>query len=99
VRDHAKFVQRRRLTSEFPAQTHDVLRAATSSNPEGIPAISRALSEATPPEPRRNLSTPEMFSVNNQFREYWFFVADPKCPTQILQEVADRFAELLEPNT
>jgi len=40
-----------------------------------------------------------MFSVNNQFREYWFFVADPKCPTQILQEVADRFAELLEPNT
>ena len=39
------------------------------------------------------------FSVNNQFGEYCFFVADPKFPAQILYEVADHFAELLEANT
>jgi hypothetical protein len=29
------------------------------------------------------------FSVNNQFGEYWFFVANPKCSEEILQAVLD----------
>lgn len=28
------------------------------------------------------------FTVNNQLGEYWFFVSDPRCPEQILEEVA-----------
>ncbi|MBS1795365.1 MAG: hypothetical protein JSS81_16025 [Acidobacteria bacterium] len=36
------------------------------------------------------------FSVNNQFGDYWFFVADPECPEEILLEVCDHFRRLLE---
>ena len=27
------------------------------------------------------------FSVNDQFGEYWFFVDDPHCPDDVLEEV------------
>ena len=27
------------------------------------------------------------FSINNQMGEYWFFVSDPNCPDEILDEV------------
>lgn len=36
------------------------------------------------------------FSINNQFGDYWFFVNDPACPAEILREVLNHFAELLE---
>ena len=36
------------------------------------------------------------FSVNDQFGDYWFFVADPACPEPILREVLDHFAQLLD---
>jgi hypothetical protein len=36
------------------------------------------------------------FSINDQFGDYWFFVNDPACPAEILQEVLDHFARLLE---
>lgn len=35
------------------------------------------------------------FSMNNQFGEWWFFVADPACDEAILRRVAVHFAELL----
>jgi len=31
------------------------------------------------------------FSINNQFGEYWFFVADPTCPDEVLLAVATHF--------
>lgn len=36
------------------------------------------------------------FYVNNRFGDYWFYVADPKCPEPVLLEVADHFRKLLE---
>ena len=38
------------------------------------------------------------FSVNNQFGDFWFFVADASCPAGILEHVADHFARLLLPS-
>jgi hypothetical protein len=38
------------------------------------------------------------FSVNNQVGDYWFFVADASCPVEILEHVANHFAELLQPS-
>ena len=35
------------------------------------------------------------FVINDQFGEYWFMVEDPNCAEEILQEVAEHFAELL----
>jgi hypothetical protein len=37
-----------------------------------------------------------LFSVNNQFGDYWFFVRDPNCPDEILLEVCNHFRQLLE---
>ena len=37
-----------------------------------------------------------MFFVNNRFGDYWFFVEDPKCPEEILLEIAGHFRKLLE---
>jgi hypothetical protein len=37
------------------------------------------------------------FSVNNQQGEWWFFVADPACPDEILHAVAAHFETLLGP--
>jgi hypothetical protein len=34
------------------------------------------------------------FTVNNQFGEYWFFVADPNAPAELLERVA-KYAEVL----
>ena len=36
------------------------------------------------------------FSINDQFGDYWFFVSDPTCPDEVLSEVLEHFAELLE---
>ncbi|NNE98238.1 MAG: hypothetical protein HKN25_04375 [Pyrinomonadaceae bacterium] len=36
------------------------------------------------------------FFVNNRFGDYWFFVEDPKCPEEILLEIAEHFRKLLE---
>jgi hypothetical protein len=36
------------------------------------------------------------FSINDQFGDYWFFVKDPACPDEILREVLNHFADLLE---
>jgi len=36
------------------------------------------------------------FFVNNRMGDYWFFVSDPKCPDEILMEIADHFRKLLE---
>lgn len=36
------------------------------------------------------------FYVNNQFGDYQFFVKEPKCPEEILLEIADHFRRLLE---
>ena len=36
------------------------------------------------------------FFVNNRMGDYWFFVNDPKCPDEILIEIADHFRKLLE---
>jgi hypothetical protein len=35
------------------------------------------------------------FSVNNQFGEFWFFVADAACPVDLLTEIQRRFAGFL----
>ena len=35
------------------------------------------------------------FSINDQFGEYWFFVADPACPETVLRTVLDHFAQIL----
>ena len=35
------------------------------------------------------------FSINNQFGEYWFFVADPSCDNEILSHVAEHCSRLL----
>jgi hypothetical protein len=35
------------------------------------------------------------FSVNNQYGEYWFFVADPRCADEILREVVKHAEEFL----
>lgn len=35
------------------------------------------------------------FSINVQFDEYWFFVNDPNCSDEILQKVADHFAQII----
>jgi hypothetical protein len=35
------------------------------------------------------------FSINDQFGDYWFFVNDPACPDEVLNEVLSHFAELL----
>ena len=37
----------------------------------------------------------QRFSINNQYGDYWFFVKNPKCPENILQEVSSHFSELL----
>jgi hypothetical protein len=37
------------------------------------------------------------FSVNNQYGDYWFFVADPECLDEILLPVAHHAASLLGP--
>lgn len=34
------------------------------------------------------------FTINDQFGEYWFFVADPSCPDAVLDSVAQHFARL-----
>jgi len=36
------------------------------------------------------------FYVNNRLGDYWFFVRDPKCPEEILLEIAEHFRKLLE---
>jgi len=36
------------------------------------------------------------FSINNQHGEWWFFVADPACPDEILERVLDHFEGLLD---
>lgn len=35
------------------------------------------------------------FSINDQYGDYWFFVKDPKCPDEILEEVYEHFHKLL----
>lgn len=35
------------------------------------------------------------FTINNQFGEYWFFVADRHCPLDILTEIRGRFETIL----
>jgi hypothetical protein len=35
------------------------------------------------------------FTVNNQFGDYWFFVQDPHCPDDILEEVLSHCRLLL----
>jgi hypothetical protein len=35
------------------------------------------------------------FTINNQFGEYWFFVADPTCPQELLIDIAEHFGKLL----
>lgn len=36
-----------------------------------------------------------IFTINNQFGEYWFFVKDPRCPDPVLHEIAQHFRRLL----
>ncbi len=36
------------------------------------------------------------FYINNRFGDFWFFVANPECPEEILLEVANHFRKLLE---
>lgn len=36
------------------------------------------------------------FSINSQFNEYWFFVKDPDCPENLLQQVLNHFRQLLK---
>lgn len=38
------------------------------------------------------------FSVNDQFGTYWFFVADPLCPDDLLAAVLSHCGRLLEPD-
>jgi hypothetical protein len=35
------------------------------------------------------------FSINNQFGDFWFFVEDASCPTDILERVANHFSKFL----
>ena len=35
------------------------------------------------------------FSINDQFGEYWFFVAKPECPDDVLVSVVRHFGALL----
>ena len=35
------------------------------------------------------------FNINDQFGEYWLFVADPGCPDDVLRSVARHFERLL----
>jgi len=35
------------------------------------------------------------FTANSQFGEYWFFVNDPSCPAEILNQVARHCVQLL----
>ncbi len=35
------------------------------------------------------------FTINNQFGDYWFFVADPCCPDDVLQAVVRHCEALL----
>ncbi len=37
-----------------------------------------------------------IFTVTNQFGDYWFFVQNPNCPEEILLEIVDHFRKLLE---
>ncbi len=37
----------------------------------------------------------QRFTVNNQFGEFWFFVADPSCPDALLGSVLAHFSALL----
>lgn len=37
------------------------------------------------------------FSINDQHGKYWFFVQDPTCPDEILEEVYEHFRRLLSP--
>ena len=34
------------------------------------------------------------FTVNDQFGEYWFFVADPTCPDSVLRAVLNHFESI-----
>lgn len=36
------------------------------------------------------------FSINDQFGEFWFFVANPACPDGILIQVATHFRHILK---
>lgn len=36
------------------------------------------------------------FTINDQFGDYWFFVADPNCPDEILTEVLSHCQRLLK---
>ncbi len=36
-----------------------------------------------------------VFSINDQLGNYWFFVDDPACPTDVLQRVLTHFERLL----
>ena len=36
------------------------------------------------------------FFVNNRFGDYWFYAKDPKCPEDILLEIAGHFRKILE---
>ncbi len=38
------------------------------------------------------------FSINNQYGDFWFFVKNPDCPKEILDEVACHFAGILGEN-
>lgn len=40
----------------------------------------------------------QQFSVNDQYGEYWFFVADPQCPDELLTAVLAHCSLLLEPH-
>jgi hypothetical protein len=37
----------------------------------------------------------QVFSINNQFGQYWFFVDNPHCPDEILQAVLAHCERLL----
>jgi len=37
-----------------------------------------------------------VFTVTNQFGDYWFFVQDANCPDEILLEIVNHFRNLLE---
>ena len=39
------------------------------------------------------------FSLNDQHGEWWFFVADPRCPDALLEAVLTHFEVLLAPTT
>jgi hypothetical protein len=39
------------------------------------------------------------FTINDQLGEYWFFVEDPDCPDDILEDVVGRFTNFLHAPT